>query len=77
MTSEQELQKMANKVARQHGCGKADRILWGDRTTVIEHVRCGYRKYTTGEYVPQAYLNNFGWKNTYYQHAHTTVMLAI
>ena len=72
-----ELQTMANQVARRHGYLRADRILWGDRTTVIEHVRYGYRKYTTGEYVSTKYRSNFGWKNTYYQHACTTVMLAI
>ena len=72
-----ELQTMANQVARRHGYLRADRILWGDRTTVVEHISFGYRKCTTGEYVPLAYLKNFGWKNTYYQKAHTTVMLAI
>lgn len=34
-----------------------------------EFIPRGYRKNTTGEYVPNSYLNNFGWKNTYYQHA--------
>jgi len=72
-----ELQTMANQVARRHGYMRADRILWGDRTTVVEHISFGYRKYTTGEYVSTAYRANFGWKNTYYQPAHTTVMLAI
>ena len=32
-------------------------------------IPCGYRKNTTGEYVPNAYRRNFGWKNTFYQRA--------
>lgn len=31
--------------------------------------RTGYRKRTTGQYVPNKYLANFGWKNTFYQAA--------
>lgn len=34
-----------------------------------EHTASGYRKYTTGEYVPNSYRDKFGWKNTYYQSA--------
>ena len=44
-----------------------------------EHIagftRCGFRKNTTGEYVPNAYRNNFGWKNTYYQHAELRIFV--
>lgn len=32
-----------------------------------KRIKPGYRKCTTGEYVPNSYLANFGWKNTYYQ----------
>jgi len=72
-----ELQRYANSIARKQGCLRATYIIFGDRDRVISHTRYGYRKYSTGEYVPLAYLNNFGWKNTYYQHAITIVMLAI
>jgi hypothetical protein len=57
------LQKEANRIARQAGYG------------VAEHIAYGYRKYTTGEYVSNAYRSSFGWKNTYYQNASTTIML--
>lgn len=67
--------KMANIIARQNGYGSATEIVRGDDNKVISHTRYGYRKYTTGEYVPNSYLSNFGWKNTYYQHACTVVML--
>lgn len=36
-------------------------------------VERGYRKNTTDEYVPNAYRANFGWKNTYYQHARLAI----
>lgn len=35
----------------------------------------GYRKFTTGEYVSNAYRDKFGWKNTYYQAACMDVVL--
>lgn len=67
------LKSFATAVARGFGCGRADEIVIGDANTVRSHTRCGWRKNTTGEYVPNAYLRNFGWKNTFYQHAHTIV----
>ena len=67
--------RIANRVARAAGFGKATKIVFGTETRVISHTRRGYRKYTTGEYVPKAYLANFGWKNTYYQCAETVVQL--
>jgi hypothetical protein len=71
------IQKLANSCARKHGCGRATNIVFDnvDEPVVVEHVRFGHRKHTTGEYVPNAYLKKFGWKNTYYQHARTTVAL--
>ena len=36
----------------------------------------GYRKLTTGEYVPNAYRDHFGWKNTYYQPAMLEITIA-
>jgi hypothetical protein len=70
------LEQYANAIARRAGHGTATTIKRGRKTRVIDHVSCGHRKNTTGEYVPNAYLNNFGWKNTYYQHASTTVEIA-
>ena len=69
------LQQEANRIARQAGYNIADHIVVGDHNGVIKHIRYGYRKYTTGEYVSNKYRANFGWKNTYYQNAVTTVML--
>lgn len=65
----------ANKIAREGGAWKATRIVFGDVEKVVSHVRPGYRKKTTGEYVPNAYGNKFGWHNTYYQQAETVVQL--
>lgn len=42
-----------------------------------EIVQYGYRKKTTDQYVPNAYLRNFGWKNTYYQRAVNEVIVPI
>ena len=69
------IEKKANTIARNSGCGKATKIVFGDHNAILEHIRYGYRKYTTGEYVSNKYRQNFGWKNTYYQPAKTTVML--
>ena len=69
------IQTEANKIARQAGHGVADHIVVGDIAGVVKHIAYGYRKYTTGEYVSNKYRSCFGWKNTYYQHAYTTVML--
>jgi hypothetical protein len=63
-------------VARQHGCWRADHYRIGSENGLVEHISNGYRKWTTGEYVPNAYLANFGWKNTYYQCAITTVSIS-
>lgn len=66
-------QKRANIIARQHGHGRATTVILGRCNRILDYTRYGYRKYTTGEYVPNAYLSNFGWKNTYYQAAITIV----
>lgn len=68
-----EQQKRANTIARQNGYGSATEVRLGAEDRVVSHVRYGYRKYTTGQYVPTAYRSNFGWKNTYYQAAETVV----
>ncbi len=69
------VRQFANAIARSHGCGASNGIVIGEENKVDSHISCGYRKYTTGEYVPNKYRTNFGWKNTYYQNAHTTVMI--
>ena len=69
------LQTKANAIARKARCGSASEILIGNERRVVKHIRYGFRKYTTGEYVPNKYRANFGWKNTYYQHAITTVSI--
>lgn len=63
------IQKFANSFARKHGHGRATSVKIGGQTRIIATIPYGYRKYTTGEYVPNSYRANFGWKNTYYQHA--------
>lgn len=68
-------QKRANAIARKEGFRRATKIILGNEDRVISHVTCGYRKRSNGEYVKSGYLNNFGWRNTYYQHAETTVMI--
>jgi hypothetical protein len=69
------LQQRANSIARKAGYHSATEIILGDGDRVADHTRYGYRKNTTGEYVANAYRNNFGWKNTYYQRAITVVMV--
>lgn len=69
------VKRIANTIARRAGYGLGDIIVVGDKNCVISHVRYGYRKITTKQYVPNKYLANFGWKNTFYQNAITTVML--
>lgn len=68
-------QSYANAIARAAGYGKATEIIEGPEDKIVSGTSCGYRKYTTGQYVPQAYLKNFGWKNTYYQSAETVVSI--
>lgn len=75
------VQKLANLVARRAGYGSATKIVCTttgpDHPRVVAHTHYGYRKWTTGEYVPKKYLRNFGWKNTYYQRAETTVAIPV
>ncbi len=73
-----EIQKWANSIARRAGYGTATEIIINPDCKVagvLKHTRYGYRKKTTGEYVPKKYIQNFGWKNTYYQCAETVVEL--
>ena len=50
-------------------------LMIGDKEKA-DYIRPGYRKNTTDQYVPNAYLYNFGWKNTYYQHARLVITFA-
>ena len=75
-----EIKRLANSVARQAGYGfatriKIDRRLRPGTGKVVSRTDFGYRKYTTGEYVPNSYRSKFGWKNTYYQNAETTIAI--
>jgi hypothetical protein len=71
------IQKRANRIARQHGYGTATKIVLGTQDRVLRHDGYGYYKDTTREKVSNAYRNNFGWKNTHYEHATTTVEVAV
>lgn len=62
-------QQLANAIARKEGHGKATKVVLGDKNYVVEAVAFGYRKNSDGAYVSSAYRRNFGWKNTFYQHA--------
>lgn len=74
------LQQFANSFARKNGWGRATEITISDDENLKEPrlgrtVEYGFRKNTTGQYVPNAYLANFGWKNTFYQHAVCEVII--
>ena len=70
--------KRAASFARHHGCKMTQfEISETKPTGIVERTEYGYRKYTTGEYVSNAYRRNFGWRNTYYQEAHTRVRVNI
>ena len=75
------VRKIANIVARHAGHGSATEIICAttgpDAPRVLLHTPYGYRKTTTGEYVPNKYRANFGWKNTYYQSAETVVAVPV
>lgn len=77
--NEKNLQKLANIIARKKGYGTATKVLFSNdkEPFILYRKQPGYRKKTTGEYVPNAYLNHFGWKNTYYCHAETVVVLPL
>ena len=71
-----EQQRAANVAARKAGFGWATDVRVNPEITearVVAHTPYGYRKNTTGQYVPTSYRSNFGWKNTYYQNAETVV----
>ena len=67
---------LANRIARANGAGRATEIVRSGFDGVVSHIKYGYRKYTTDQYVPNSYRAHFGWKNTYYQAAKTVVSIA-
>lgn len=71
------LKQYLNAFARENKYGFYTHIIPGEKLQIIKRLPAGYRKYTTGEYVPNAYRANFGWKNTYYQHAITKIEVPI
>jgi hypothetical protein len=73
MKYSKDIQVFANKIARSGSYLRATDIILGTQNRIISHINYGYRKRTTGQYVPNAYMRNFGWKNTYYQSAETVV----
>jgi hypothetical protein len=74
-----EIQYIANVCARKEGFNAATKITFKNikNPEIIETKQFGYRKYTTGEYVPNAYRAKFGWKNTYYQNVVCVVALPL
>ena len=70
-----QLQTRANAIARKAGHQIAHSIVLGDIDRVVNHVKYGYRKKTTGQYVPNSYVQK-GWSSVYYENAWTTVELA-
>ena len=78
MIEQNNIQRLANTVARRAGHARATKIVFGKvkEGKVISHTKYGYRKKTTGEYVAKSYvMHHWGIKNCYYQHAETIVML--
>jgi len=74
---EREVLRKARSFAMRHGFGaQSVRVEIRPELTepkILSRTDPGYRKKTTGQYVPNKYLQNFGWKNTYYQCADTLV----
>ena len=70
-----EIKTKANACARSNYCGKATEIIKGNKLEATSMTDFGYRKNTTDEYVPNAYMQKFGWKNCYYQSAECVVSI--
>ena len=71
------LSSYLNAYVRENGGSTFTGFVIGETLAVRHHQRSGYRKHTTGQYVPNAYRANFGWKNTYYQNAEWVVEVPI
>lgn len=65
------VQNAANAYAKECGWSRATAMKAAEIAEPVtgDCRQYGYRKFSTGEYVPNSYITNFGWKNTYYQHA--------
>jgi len=71
-----EIKTKSNSFARKNNFGKATKLVKGENDfEIVNSTQFGYRKYTTGEYVPNAYMNKFGWKNCYYQNAECVIAI--
>lgn len=78
MTKYETVQNIANAISRAAGFGVCTELQFTHcENPKIYHTKYGYRKYSSGEYVPMAHLRNFGWKNTYYQSAEVTVFVPL
>ena len=76
------LHSAANAFVRQHHHHSATSIILSPNLQPFEFkimatTKRGYRKKSDGQYVPNKYLSNFGWKNTYYQSAEVEVHVGI
>ena len=70
---------MANAFARDNSWNTATTLTVSEygNFQLGETKNFGHRKKSNGQYVPNSYLSNFGWKNTYYQHAVCEVKIPI
>lgn len=71
--------KLANSCARKHRAGKATDIVFDDvpKPTLVRHLKGCYVKRSDGTEVSNAYRRKFGWKNTEYRHAATTIAMPL
>jgi hypothetical protein len=68
------LAKHANAISKGHGYGSATTIILSDEDKLVEGTHSCWRKKTTGEPVPQAYVNK-AWSSCYY--SRSTVVVAV
>jgi hypothetical protein len=68
LNPEKVINRIKYEVKRSRMSWQSINLKTGDEEK-IDITSFGYRKKTTGEYVPKAYLSHFGWKNTYYESA--------
>lgn len=71
------VKKLANATAKKNGFNRCTKITFSNvsKPKIGETIDFGYRKITTNEYVPNSYMNKFGWKNCYYQNVICEVIL--
>ena len=68
------IEKHANAISKGHGYGPATTIILSDEDKLVAGTHCGWRKKSSGERVPQAYVNK-GWSSCYF--SHSTVVIAV